>query len=311
MAGRILVIRGGAIGDFLLTLPAIGLLREAFPAAEIEILGYRHIVEIAVGRHYANAARSVESGSLAGFFNPKSELNAELSAYFAGFNQVVSYLFDPDEFFGGNLRRAGVKNLLVGSPKILDHAHAAVQLAAPLEQLALFLDDPAARIFPSAADREAAQAWLADDRRPVALHPGSGGARKIWPLARWLELAESFLHAALPLLIVGGESDGPQLAAFRERFAENDAVGFLERLPLPTLGAVFAGSRLFVGHDSGISHLAAAAGAPSVLLFGPTDPVVWAPANRDVRVMASPTGDMRDIPLDSVRAMADELLGHA
>lgn len=309
MAGRILVIRGGAIGDFLLTLPAIGLLRDAFPEAAIEILGYQHIVEIAVGRHYAQAARSIESGPLAGFFNPKSELNAELAAYFAGFNQIISYLFDPDEFFGGNLRRAGVKNLLVGSPKIGDHAHAATQLAAPLEQLALFLDTPAARIFPTPADHGTAQTWLAD-RRPVALHPGSGGPRKIWPLPRWFDLADEFLRAEHSLLVVGGESDGAQMSALRERFAHRD-VQFLENLPLPTLGAVFAGCRLFVGHDSGISHLAAAAGAPSVLLFGPTDPAVWAPANPDVRVVASPTGDMRDIALDSVRAMADELLGHA
>ena len=53
MAGRILVIRGGAIGDFILTLPAIRLLRENFPDAHIEILGYEHIIALADGRYYA------------------------------------------------------------------------------------------------------------------------------------------------------------------------------------------------------------------------------------------------------------------
>lgn len=297
------------MGDFILTLPALALLREAFPAARIEILGYRHIVEIAVGRHYAHAARCIESGPLAGFFNPRSDLDPELVEYFAGFDQVVSYLFDPDEFFAGNLRRAGVRNLILGSPKIGDHAHAAIQLAAPLERLALFLESPAARIFPSPADHEAALEPLGG-QAPVALHPGSGSPKKNWPLDRWLALAEGFLANGHPLLVIGGESDAPQLSEVRRRFVGRD-VRILDHVPLPVLGATLAGCRLFLGHDSGISHLAAAAGAPSVLLFGPTDPSVWAPANPGAHVIASPTGEMADIGLDSVRAMADLLLGHA
>ena len=65
---RILVIRGGAIGDFILTLPAIKLLRDRFPRAHIEILGYKHIIALAENRFYADAIRSIESGSLAAFF---------------------------------------------------------------------------------------------------------------------------------------------------------------------------------------------------------------------------------------------------
>ncbi|HEY8901597.1 MAG TPA: glycosyltransferase family 9 protein [Chthoniobacterales bacterium] len=309
MAGRILVIRGGAIGDFILNLPALGLLRDAFPETSIELLGYRHIVEIAVDRHYAQASRSIESGPLAGFFNPKSELDPELSAYFASFDQVISYLFDPDEFFAGNLRRAGVKNLLVGQPKLADHSHAANQLAAPLEQLALFLEDPAARIFPNDHDREAAREWLGGPP-PVAIHPGSGGTKKNWPLDRWIALAIHLLAAGERLLVIGGESDQPQLAELRAALAGR-AVRFAEHLPLPTLGAVLAGCRLFVGHDSGISHLAAAAGAPCVLLFGPTDPTVWGPRNPGVRIISSPTGVTADITLDSVREMVDQLRADA
>ena len=126
---RILVIRGGAIGDFILTLPAIRLLRENFPAAHLEILGYRHIVALAEGRVYADAARSIEYGPMAGFFVPRSELAPDLAEYFASFQQVVSYLFDPDGFFEANLRRAGVKNLLPAYAKLDDSAHAAHQLA--------------------------------------------------------------------------------------------------------------------------------------------------------------------------------------
>jgi heptosyltransferase-2 len=308
MAGRILVIRGGAIGDFVLTLPAIALLRDAFPDAQIEILGYRHIVELAVGRHYATASRSIEYGPLAGFFNPRSDLDPELTAYFAGFNQVISYLFDPDEFFTGNLRRAGVRNLLAGNPKIAGHAHAAAQLAEPLQQLALYLESPAARLFPTDHDHAAAAPLL--DDAPIALHPGSGGTRKIWPLDRWQALASHLLAQGHRLVIVGGESDAAPLAKLRESLPV-EKVRFAENLPLPVLAAALAGCKLFIGHDSGVSHIAAATGASCVLLFGPTDPAVWAPANPGVRVIASPTASMNDIALDSVREMADSVLANA
>ena len=118
MKPRILVIRGGAIGDFILTLPAVRLLRENFPDAHLEILGYRHIVALAEGRFYADATRSIEYGPMAGFFIPRSVLAPDLVEYFASFQQVVSYLFDPDGFFEANLRRAGVKNLLPAYAKI-------------------------------------------------------------------------------------------------------------------------------------------------------------------------------------------------
>lgn len=307
MAGRILVIRGGAIGDFILTLPAISLLREAFPDAHIEILGYPHITAVADGRHYADATQSIESSRLAGFFNPKADLDPDLCEYFAGFQQVISYLFDPDGFFAGNLRRAGVRNLIEGNPKIGDHTHAAAQLAAPLEGLALFLESNAARIHPSVADREAATALIPDSQSPpVAIHPGSGGARKNWPVDRWIELARHLTRGGLPLVVVGGESDGEQLPRLRTELQGAD-VRWAEHLPLPVLGAVFERCRLFVGHDSGISHLAAAAGTNCVLLFGPTDPSVWAPENPGVHIVKSKTEDMRDIPLESVREIVDSL----
>ncbi|MGH8047925.1 MAG: glycosyltransferase family 9 protein [Chthoniobacterales bacterium] len=311
MAGRILVIRGGAIGDFILTLPALGLLRDAFPDTRIEILGYRHIVEIAVGRHYADASRSIEYAPLAGFFNPKSDLDPELVAHFAGFHQVISYLYDPDEFFAGNLRRAGVKNLITGDPRIADHAHAAVQLAEPLQKLALFLDDPAPRIHPTESDREEATRWLARLEPPfAAIHPGSGGERKNWPLDRWIVLANHFLSQGRALLIVGGESDIARTEQLRSSLPVGN-VRFAEHLPLPLLAAILERCRLFVGHDSGISHLAAATGIPCVLLFGPTDPAIWAPANPAVRVIASPNGTLADIALDSVAAMADSVWTNA
>jgi ADP-heptose:LPS heptosyltransferase len=309
MPGRILVIRGGALGDFILTLPAIRLLRDNFRDGALHILGYRHIAILAEG-YYADAIRSIDYGPLSGFFNPKASLDRELCDYFTGFQQIVSYIYDPDGLFEGGLRRAGARNLLSASPKIVEHRHAAFQLAEPLERLGLKLRDPAARIFPSSKDVGAAEGLLAELRRPLmAIHPGSGGERKNWPLEGWLALQKKMLADARigHLLIIGGESDSQQLAQMRLTMRA-DRQSVLENLPLPLLGAILSQCAFFVGHDSGISHLAAAAGASCLLLFGPTDPQVWSPANRRVCVLQAPSGQLSDLETSTVLARIDELL---
>src|SRR6476660_260446 len=152
---RILVIRGGAIGDFILTLPALKALRDACPNAHIEILGYRHITALAENRFYAQAVRSIEYGLLSSFFAKDSEVPAELANYFASFDLIISYLFDPDRIFENNLRRCGVENLLCGPPKIVENAgHAARQLARPIEEMGIRVVDLSERVFPSTEDRQ-------------------------------------------------------------------------------------------------------------------------------------------------------------
>ena len=105
---RILVIRGGAIGDFILTLPALKLLRDASPDARIEILGYSHIVALAENRFYAHAVRSIEYSALSRFFSDQRGASTGFADYFVGFDLVLSYLFDPDQIFEANFRRCGV-----------------------------------------------------------------------------------------------------------------------------------------------------------------------------------------------------------
>ncbi len=313
MSGRLLVIRGGALGDFILTLPAIRLLRENFPNCALDILGYRHIAILAEGRYYASATRSIEYGPLAGFFNPKGSLDRDLCVYFAGFQQVISYLYDPDGLFEGGLRRAGVRNFISASPKISETEHAARQLARPLEQLALWLEDPAARIFPSDKDLADAHALLSARPGPlVAIHPGSGGKRKNWPLERWLEVQRRILddRRVGHLLVIGGESDSSQL--FQMKLVHpTERQTILESLPLPVLGAILSQCVLFVGHDSGISHLAAAAGTRCLLLFGPTNADVWAPANQTVTVLRAPDGQLSNLESVHILERIDGLLDDA
>jgi heptosyltransferase-2 len=222
---------------------------------------------------------------------------------------VVSYLFDPDLFFENNLRRAGVKNFLPAYARIDDSEHAAQQLARPLQRMALFLDDPAAEVFPTAEDRAQAKAFLGDSTAPViAMHPGSGSPRKNWPAKHWAALAE-WLGEYAPnsrLLLVGGEADAASMATVQATVQGSDVL-ISEHMPLPQLAAVLDRCRLFLGHDSGISHLAAAAGARCLLLFGPTDPAVWAPANEGVKVITAPVWDLGQLSVEEVQQAVKEL----
>ncbi len=307
---RILVVRGGAIGDFVLTLPALKLLRDAFPDAWIEILGYKHIIALVENRFYAQAVRSLESGQLARFFAKGAELPRELSDYFASFDLILSYLFDPDGIFEGNVRRCGVEDFLVGPPKINGQHPAVRQLAQPLHELGLELNDPTPTLYPSPADRDFATTFRATLPAPlIALHPGSGSEKKNWPIERWLQLADWLLRStcAASLVVIGGEADRQQIELFRV-MAERNAISLVENLPLPELAAVLQSCTCFTGHDSGISHMAAAVATPSVLLFGPTDPAVWAPQNRNVRVLRAPSGDLTQLPCEIVAGAIQELM---
>ena len=302
------MIRGGAIGDFILTLPALKALRDAFPNAHIEILGHEHIAALAENRFYAQRVRSIESALLAKFFAKNADLPPELSKHFSGFDLIISYLYDPDSIFEENLHRSGARKIARGPAKIDKRSHAARQLAQPIEELGLSISDFAPRLYPSTEDRHRAWEFLAGlSTAIVAFHPGSGSEKKNWPLQNWIDLGNHFLrNSGGSLLIISGEADEHQTRQL-ESIWQNRRVRFAKQLSLTDLAAVFE-KTIFVGHDSGISHLAAAAGATSILLFGPTDPTVWAPLNDNAHAIRAPVGDLERLDVDLVRAALDQEL---
>lgn len=301
---RALVIRGGALGDFLLTLPVLHALREAAPEGRLEVLAYPGVAALARAAGMVDDVRSIEYGPLAGFFTRGGVLDPSLKAYFGSFDLVLSYLYDPDDIFAGNLREAGVSRILAGPHRPGEGSHAIDQLAAPLARLGLPLAGRAVEL------------GLSPDARPeyplIAVHPGSGSAAKNWPPERWQALVEELLRREITarLAIVGGEADGESLAPLRE-LTGHRRVEWWESLPLPQLASRLAGARVYVGHDTGVSHLAAAVGTPSLLLFGPTDPGVWAPPHAHVRILRSPEGQLAALPLSGVLAALRPLLSSA
>ncbi len=284
--GKILVIRGGAIGDFILTLPAIAALRRQFPDAYLEVLGYPHIVRLASAGGLVDGVRSIEARALASFFARHGDLPEELKDYFSEFDLIVSYLYDPDDIFRTNIGRCSPAQFIAGPhrPDERLETPAARVYLQPLERLAIFDADPVPklRIGPPGQREEANPTW--------ALHPGSGSERKNWPEPLWAELVQRLINLTpYNLLVVGGEAEGERL----QRLAAALPPGrtrVAQSLPLPQLAALLQGCVGFVGHDSGISHLAAALGLPGLVLWGETAEAIWRPPSPKILVLRHPAG---------------------
>lgn len=289
IAPRILVIRGGAIGDLVLTFPVLAALRAQFPQCQLALLGYSHIAGLALAGGLVDDLRPIEARALAGFFAEKGDLDEGLAGYFAGCSLVLSYLYDPDRIFERNVGRCTRAQFIVGPhrPDETTDRHATAVFLEPLQRLAIFDADPVPRlILPAAGDTppvELEPGW-------VALHPGSGSERKNWPESRWAELLQRLLEASERTLgLVGGEAEGDRL----ERLAAGHPparVRVIRNRPLVELGRVLAGCAAFVGHDSGITHLAAALGVPTLALWGPSKESVWRPQGQGIVVLRAGDG---------------------
>ncbi len=306
MIQRILVLRGGALGDFLVTLPALGLLRARWPSARIELVGNAHAAGLGVLGGYLDAAHSQHEARWSALFAP-APLPAALADCLGAFDLILNFWPDPDRILAGRFPLCRGQLYLAGSavPAV---APAARHFCEQLQPLGLATDDFQSRLpflpRPSGAASGEIPPSDGDPRRAhIAIHPGSGSSRKNWPDERWREL---MARLGAPVLLVLGEAEQERWSAHRR--AEwpppgRPPIDVADRLPLPALAAALGQCRLFLGHDSGVSHLAAALGRPCVLLFGPTDPALWAPQGPHVRVIR------RGATLDpiSVQDVGDEV----
>lgn len=307
--GRILVIRGGAIGDFILTLPALAALRREFPEAYLEILGYPHIVQLALAGRLVDRAQHIEARALAPFFASGGELSENMADYFSEFDLIVSYLYDPDLIFQTNVARCSSAQFIAGPhrPDESSAVSAAKVFLQPLERLAIFDADPVPKLTIGEPAALAHEPKPDPEHMVIALHPGSGSESKNWPEARWADLLfELASRTPYHLLVIGGEAEGEvlqRLAAAlppaRARVARN--------LPLADLARALQPCAAYVGHDSGISHLAAALGLSTLLLWGDTREEVWRPPGPNVVVLRHPQG-LRNLPPATVLEQLCSLL---
>jgi len=292
--GGILVVRGGALGDFILTLPVLAALRLRFPRRRLEILGYPSAASLAVAAGLADDVAALESPRLAGFFVPDGSWPAEVAAWFAGFECILSFLHDPAGVFRSNLARCSSANFIAG-PHRPDESlgiHATELLLRPLQALGIRGADPRPRLPLSAP--------LARPPR-LALHPGSGSDRKNWPEPRWAELLQRLARqTACDFLLIGGEAEGDRCARLAAALPHG-RVRLAQNLPLPDLARLMRACSAFLGHDSGVTHLAAALDLPGLALWGETDLTTWRPQSPRLKILRHP-GGLEALPVPAVWA---------
>ncbi len=181
------------------------------------------------------------------------------------------------------------------------------QLAAVLR-----LDPPPLPVVWAAPeDRARAAALLPVGRPIVALAPTANWPPKIWPAERFSALFQALregpLPGAIPAIFAGpGETEHAMAEPLLR--ALPDAIDLGGKLSVPEAAACLARAALFVGNDSGLMHLAAAAGAPTLGLFGPTDAAEYAPSGRRTAATAAATRQMQDLAVVQVLAAATALL---
>jgi heptosyltransferase III len=286
---RTLVVRGGALGDFLLTLPALQALRLANVtlvtrpsySALLRALGWEHI--------WVN----LESSKVAALFQHNQQNSCTELEWLAEFDEIYAWMTDADGQFHRNVQTAGGRNFTLLNPIVSNAGnHASQQLANGLNvdiTPVRWPQPPAVLPFPE----------------HLAIHPGSGSLSKNWPVDYWLELMRRLasVQPNLSFLIVAGEADERPLQQMKSALKTSPLpVTWAENLPLPELASALAGCVGYLGHDTGITHLAASLDLRTLALFGPTDPAIWAPLGNQVQVLRAPLGNLTELSVDEVWA---------
>jgi heptosyltransferase-3 len=266
---RRLIIRPGAVGDCILSLPAL----EYLKAEYTEVWVPSPVVPLI---QFADRVFSIASTGLDLFGIDGIEVTAQLPERLAGFDEVVSWYGTRRPAFRLALESVGPRCVFLPAlpPDATMHAGDFFSVSAGA--------------LPGLLPRLAVP--CCERRVTVVIHPFSGSAKKNWPLELYRMMAE---RLPLPVeWIAGPEEEFPGAIRFDS---------------LLDLASWLAAADLYIGNDSGITHLAAAAGVPTLALFGPTNPAVWAPRGRQVEVLRHEP--LNELPVQRVLDCANRLLG--
>jgi len=287
---KILVLRGGALGDMILTLPTLRELRKNYPDAYIELLGILPHAGLAAPQ-FVNAVARLDGPDLMPMF-AQDPLPARLCQWLGQFDIAIDLFGDADSLTGRNLRQGGVKSVIARPRNDNLEDHAVYQLAAALKPLELTLSDPVPRLEIG---------WSPPASRRLAFHVGSGSLRKNWPIRHWVDLIGRIKPLFHEFLLVGGEADEADVRAFLAKSSFRNLKPLLSP-NLDDLARNLKTCALYIGHDTGVTHLAAAVGVPTMALFGPTNSRVWAPLGEQVILLTSFDGKMESISVEEVLA---------
>ncbi len=290
---RILVVKPDHLGDVLLLTPALRLLRQQLPQAHITLLigpwstaAVRHNPDVntVLTCSFPGFTRSTKPSLLQPYL-----ILLRMALLLRPHRYDVALIARDDHWWGALLATlAGIPqrigyNVSETAPfltEALPHSfttHVTTQALDLVTALTQQTPDqrPTLRAPINDTDRTWADAWLAQHHvlptEPlVAIHPGAGGAAKLWPQQRWIEIVAALRQRGLQVVLTGGVG---------ERELVDAIAGQLSPVPLTLVGdasisqltALYARCILVLGVDSGPLHLAVAAGVPTIALFGPGD----------------------------------------
>lgn len=218
-------------------------------------------------------------------------------------------------------RRRAVFKRTGGAP-----VHKVIQAARLLK---LEDDPPPPFLFTAPATEAQAQALTSGPRPILALAPAANWVGKTWPLERFAQTALQLVGEGGPmegarLMVLGGPEDVDVISAFKRVAPRGQLIDLVGKVDLLATYACLKRARLFIGNDSGLMHLAAAAGTPTLGLFGPSDERLYAPWGPRSRVVRGPRDyeqiravdpgfrqalcHMMDLPVETVTAAARALL---
>jgi len=324
---RVVVLKSCCLGDALLATPLIGALRRAYPQARIVAGIGRWARPALVGNRDLDGLLDLE-GVGTGSFDPGAYARALRRLRAGRFDVALALdrtpLLTLLPLLAGIPVRAGIDSAGRGLPLNVRVPWTAVEHEAALflrigAALGVPVDEARLRFDPTPDDEARADVlWRAaglDSKRALALLPGGGRnpgmtmETKRWPPARYAALADALYerHGLIPVL-TGDGADRP-VTAETHRLMRAPAIDITGETTLGALGAFYRRCALFVGNDSGPTHLAAAAGAPVVAVFGPTDPAVYAPYSARAITLRGPYGiSTAEVGVDEAVDAADRLL---
>lgn len=276
MIRKLLVVHQGAIGDFLLASPAIWSLYAHFIPEEFYIAGHPWTTEVFEGIHEVSGFYDVNIPPFSRLWSGEFELEFDLAVVFSEQREWIEFL-----------KRAGTKDVWLLRPFPTERVHLVYHHFVSLRGRGVYTKMGIPSIFLTDEEMNWAKAYLKAmgiEGPFLAIHPSASSPKKVWPIERMVWTAHRlFSRYGLEVALIQGPLDEKACSDFLKLFSERCYL--VKGLSLRELGAILYHSSLFIGNDSGVAHLAAASGTRVLVIFGPTDPLLWAPLGRWVKWM--------------------------
>jgi heptosyltransferase-3 len=294
---RVLIIFPGALGDLMCLMQALAAISRRHPGASIELMARLELARLAVGRSVVARAHSIDAREVGELF--AAETSGGARRFFGEFDRIYSFFGSDDPRFRARLAAATDADVSFHPFRPDGDGHVSAGYQRAIGEAASPID---ACLEPTPDDLAAASRVLeeskCDGSNLIVIFPGSGNPAKNWPADKFAALASMLNHSRRSCVVVLGPAETSIEPVFRDA-----RVPVLRDLDLPTVAAVARLASIFIGNDSGVSHLAAAVGGSGVVIFGPTDPARWRPQG------SGRIDILRGEPIDSieVREVADAL----